>query len=80
MLLRERISTEWRDLDEHTKWQVLDKYRETVFRLAELDHVQGNYSGAKTGYEETLRIDELLGHDDRQGEEWTKRLLQEVNG
>ena len=89
-VLRERISsieqkdldehTERQELDEHTKWQILDKYRETVFRLAELNHVQGNYLSAKTGYEETLQIDELLGHDDRAGEEWTKRLLQEVIG
>jgi hypothetical protein len=96
-VLREWISKEWEhldeytkrqildkyreeDLDEHTRRQILDKYRETVFRLAELDHVQGNYSSAKTGYEETLQIDELLGHDDREGEEWTKRLLQEVHG
>ena len=78
--LRTISSTEEKVLDEYTERKVLGAYRETVFRLAELDHVQRKYSSAKTGYEEALQVDELLGHDDREGEEYTRRLLHEVMG
>ena len=55
--------------------RILHAKRETFFRLAELDHVLGNHANARRGYEKSLQIDDLLGHDDPVGEHTTRELL-----
>lgn len=55
--------------------RILHARRETLFRLAELEHVLGNHANARLGYEESLQIDDLLGHDDPVGENTTRELL-----
>jgi tetratricopeptide (TPR) repeat protein len=58
--------------------RILQARRETLFRMAELEHVLGNHEKARLGYEESLQIDDLLGHDDPIGESTTKELLSRL--
>jgi tetratricopeptide (TPR) repeat protein len=60
--------------------EVLAAYRETIFRLAELDHTLGNYEGAKAGYRESLQVDAVLGHNDPSGELYARKLLKQLEG
>ena len=57
---------------------ILSAKRETLFRLAELDQVLGRPEEAKRGYQQSLEIDELLGHDDPVGESTTQALLSKL--
>jgi tetratricopeptide (TPR) repeat protein len=58
--------------------RILQARRETLFRLAELEHVLGNHDKARLGYEESLQIDNVLGHDDPIGESTTRDLLSRL--
>ena len=58
--------------------RVLGARRETLFRLAELEHVMGNTEQALIRYDQTLEIDEALGHDDPIGETTTKNLRNQL--
>lgn len=60
------------------KTNVLSAYRETVFRLAELDHVLGIRKDAIEGYKRSLQADEILQHNDPSGEMYTRNLLEKV--
>ncbi|MDR0332404.1 MAG: tetratricopeptide repeat protein [Dysgonamonadaceae bacterium] len=52
--------------------------RETLFRLAELDHVMGNTEQARIRYDQSLEIDVALGHDDPIGETTTRNLRNQL--
>jgi tetratricopeptide (TPR) repeat protein len=58
----------------------LSAYRETVFRIAELAHALQDYDQAVQNYQESLRVDEVLHHDDPAGEEFTRNLLERAAG
>lgn len=57
---------------------VLSAYRDTLFRLGELCHVQNEYQKAREYYEKSLKLDEQLGHDDPRGEQATRELLNRI--
>jgi tetratricopeptide (TPR) repeat protein len=61
-----------------TSKPVLSAYRETLFRLGELNHVNGNNDRAREFYNKALFLDEKLGHDDPVAEEWIRQLLSEL--
>jgi tetratricopeptide (TPR) repeat protein len=62
----------------HTHQKVLVAKRETLFRLAELDHVTERRDSARRRYEESLELDAQLGHDDPIGEATTRDLLSRL--
>jgi tetratricopeptide (TPR) repeat protein len=72
----ERSLTLSRDAHDHPK--ILAAKRDTLFRLAELDHVTGRREQARRGYEQSLEIDAQLGHDDPIGEATTRDLLSRL--
>jgi tetratricopeptide (TPR) repeat protein len=57
---------------------VLAAYRETAFRIAELFHALKKYDEAAGYYEESLRMDDIMGHDDPAGEQCVRALLKRV--
>lgn len=57
---------------------ILLVYRETYFRLGELNHAKKNYPKAREYYGKSLEFDEKLGHNDSEGEDTTRRLLGSI--
>jgi hypothetical protein len=66
-------------LDDHPlNRDVLAAYRETTFRLGELAHATGDGDIAAKWYRKSLSLDEVLGHDDGQGELKTREALERL--
>jgi tetratricopeptide (TPR) repeat protein len=56
----------------------LRAYRETAFRMGELQHARNVPENARHWYEYSLKLDMELGHDQPEDEEMTRRLLWQV--
>jgi tetratricopeptide (TPR) repeat protein len=63
---------------ESNNTRILYARRDTLFRLAELNHVRGNHEKALDGYRASLAVDDLLGHDDPVGENTTRELVRKL--
>ena len=59
--------------------RVLHARRDILFRLGELNHVQGSHESARRFYLDSLEIDRKLGHDDPVGESTTEELLSKLS-
>ena len=58
--------------------KILRAYRETCFRIGELNHTLGNSAKAEEFYKNCLRVDGILDHDQPIDERITKDLLEQV--
>ena len=59
--------------------RILSAYRDTTFRIGELNQVRGNHAEARKWYQLSLSIDEKQGHKDPIGEQATRTLLGQLD-